>query len=189
MDLDAQYGDCRRFARTASDAELSVMPRSLQLLDKNTAPSLKNYFDSAKELLLTQVIHQTTPILWLVDELGAVRFALEEVVNRDTGHLHYVLPRNGPSLRPNEIRLGHPALLDPVLSGQTKAARIAGEIIYDPVPQSPHPWVITNNSGRFGKRPHLSRAHLENVKNLFASYEIALRSFFIYTPEELGVSL
>lgn len=188
MDLDALYGSCLPYQRDASEAELGVMPRSLQILDAQSAPALKGYLESTGELLLPQVVHWTTPILWLIDKKGDIRFAMEEVVARDTGALTFVLPRNGPPLRETDVRLGHPALLEPVNAGETKSARIGGEIIYDPVRQSKDAWVLTNNSGRFGKRPHITRAHLENAKNAFMGFGISLRTFFIYTSERSGES-
>ncbi|WP_158665244.1 hypothetical protein [Ensifer adhaerens] len=160
----------------------------MQLLNNTTALFLKNYMETTNGLRLPEVVHSTTPILWLVDKDGLIRFAMEEVVSNDTGALNYILPRNGPALRDNEVRLGHPALLDPVKPGDTKAARIGGEIIYDPSPNSNIPWVLTNASGRFGKRPHITRAHLENVKEVFAQFGIPLRAFFVHTPARRGES-
>lgn len=186
MDLDEEYGPCLPFERSASEAEMSVMPRSVQILDDTTAPSLKAYLESATDLRVPQVLHATTPLLWLIDVDGKLRFALEEVLSRDTGQVSYILPRNGPPMRETDVRLGHPALLEPVDPGQMKSARIGGEIFYDPVATSPNAWVLTNNSGRFGKRPHLTRQHLENAKAAFARFDIYLRAFFIYTPPRNG---
>jgi hypothetical protein len=181
MELDATYGECLPLQRSASEAEMSVMPRSLQILNEETAAGLKAYMESAHSLYLPRVMHATTPILWLVDDKGGIRFALEEVLARDTGSTTHILPRGGPPLRETDIRLGHPSLLDPVNPGATKSARIGGEIIYDPIPQSSDAWVLTNNSGRFGKRPHITRAHLDNVREAFKRFDISLRAYFIYS--------
>lgn len=186
MDLDALFGPCLPFERAATDAELGVSSRSLEILSRETAQALKLHLENADSLPLAQVIHSTAPILWLIDEAGQIRFAMEEVIERDTGALSYILPRSGPPLRDTEVRLGHPALLDPVRAGEKKSARIGGEIFFDPTPRSDISWVLTNNSGRFGKRPHIRREHLENANNAFKEYGISLREFFIYTPERRG---
>ncbi|QWY83089.1 hypothetical protein [Rhizobium phage RHph_X66] len=181
MTLDERFGPCLPFQRQASAWELSTQPRSLQILSEETAPALKLLIDTAPSLPLVEVVHATAPILWLVDQQGNVRFSMEEVMNRDTGALHFILPRNGPPLRPTEERLGHPALLEPGNAG-TKMARIGGELFYDPF-RGRAPWVLSNASGRYGKRPHITSEHLENVNAIFAHFGISLRTFFIYTPE------
>ncbi|MFF0948378.1 hypothetical protein ACFYE9_12095 [Rhizobium leguminosarum] len=182
MNLDDEYGLCLKYQRTATPEELGAMPRSLQILNDVTAPALKTYLESAGTLTIPAVLHATTPILWLIDKDGNLRFALEEVLNRYTGAVTYILPRSGPKLGEMDVRLGHPALLEPV-DDDEKAARIGGELFYDPVPTSEHAWVLTNNSGRFGKRPHITRQHLNNVKGFFARFGIHMRTFFIYTPD------
>ncbi|MBX4919989.1 hypothetical protein HJA76_09735 [Rhizobium bangladeshense] len=180
MNLDEKFGQCLPFQRDASEAELAWQPRSLQVLSNETAPALKTLIDATVAQPLTQVVHATTPILWLVDREGNVRFAMEEVLNRETGSLNFVLPKNSPPLRETEVRLGHPALLDPGIP-ETKMARIGGELNYDPF-EGKRPWVLTNNSGRYGKRPHITDEHLENVNDIFAGFGISLRTFFLYTP-------
>ncbi|WP_158775601.1 hypothetical protein [Rhizobium sp. H4] len=182
MDLDERYGECLQFQRDASPVELSAMPRSLQVLTEETAPALKSLIDAASSQPLAEVVYATSPILWLVDEAGNIRFAMEEVLNRETGNLHFILPRNGPPLRPFEARLGHPSLLEPG-NPETKVARIGGELFYAPI-RGRSPWVLSNNSGRYGKRPHIRREHLENVNEVFAGFGISLRTFFVYTPDE-----
>ncbi|SCX31688.1 hypothetical protein [Agrobacterium rosae] len=189
MDFDERFGKCLPYERTASPAEEELTSKSMQTLSGVTAPALKNYLETAPTLTLTGVLHETTPILWLVDGDGQIRFALEEVVDLATQNLTYVLPRNGPSMRASEDRLGHPGLLDKPDDGSKKAARIGGEILYNPSRRSATlPWVITNNSGRFGKRPHINEGHLENVVSAFAEHHILLRSFFIYTPGHAGAA-
>nr|AOO94063.1 hypothetical protein [Rhizobium leguminosarum bv. trifolii] len=180
MTLDERFGPCLPFQRQASAWELNTQPRSLQILSEETAPALKLLIDAAPRLPLVEVVHATAPILWLVDRDGNVRFSMEEVIDRDTRSLHFVLPRNGPPLRSTEERLGHPALLD-LGAAVTKAARIGGELIYDPF-RDRAPWVLSNSSGRYGKRPHITGEHLENVNAIFAEFGISLHTFFIYTP-------
>lgn len=182
-DLDNEYGPCLPYQRTASDAELAVHPRSLQILNEETAPYLKSYMETSAGLLLPQVFHATTPILWIIDFHGMLRFAFEEVLDGNTGAVTHILPRNGPPMRPTDVRLGHPALLDPVDPPAIKSARIGGEIFFDPVPQSERQWVISNNSGRFGKRPHIRREHLANANRIFERHGIIFREFFVFTPQ------
>jgi len=178
-DLDDLYGPCLPLQRGASEAELGVLSQSMDVIDDRTGAALKTYMDAAAILKFPRIFHRTTPILWLIDRDGNARIALEEVVNRDTGTLTYILPRNAPTMRQCDIRLGHPALLKPVNDGEQKSARIAGEIFYDPAENSELPWVISNNSGRFGKRPHLHRRHLTEANALFAKYGIMMREFFV----------
>ncbi|MBZ5760299.1 hypothetical protein LAV84_07020 [Rhizobium sp. VS19-DR104.2] len=177
-DLDGLYAPCLPFHGSASEQELSVRHRSLVILDQVTAPVLKAYLESASTLGIIGVIHKATPLLWVIGEHGELRFALEEVVNINTGEVNFALPRNGPPLRVGEVRLGHPALLDPIPYPGKKAARIGGEIFYDPV-EGRADWVLSNNSGRFGKRPHINRGHLENVRSLFLKSGIEIRCHFV----------
>ncbi|MDH6269169.1 hypothetical protein M2360_004595 [Rhizobium sp. SG_E_25_P2] len=178
MDLDERFGQCRPAARPVAEVEQHIQPRSLQRL-ADVAAVLKTYLECAGDLAIPAVFHETAPILWLVDEDGAIRIAMEEVVLRDTGALRYILPRNGPPMEAHHVRLGHPALLDPVEPGMVKEARIGGELFYDPVRYSPVSWVISNNSGRYGKREGITRSHINNVRDVFASYDIQVRPFFI----------
>lgn len=178
-ELSELYGPCLPLQRGASAVELGVLSQSMDILDDRTGTALKAYMDAASILKFPRILHKTTPILWLVGEDGCVRIALEEVVHRDTGTLTYILPRSAPTMRPCDIRLGHPALLSPVKDGEQKSARIGGEIFYDPVENGELPWVISNNSGRFGKRPHIGRKHLAAANALFANYGIMMREFFV----------
>lgn len=179
MDLDAKFGECRAPQRPVSNAELFYQPSSLQILSAANRSALVAYMESADTLKLPRVVHATAPVLWLVDIDGNVRFAMEEVINL-AGDVIYVLPKNGPPMRPDENRIGHPGLLDPAISAEDKTARIGGEILYDPIDGFEPNWVLTNNSGRYGKSPETTVAQLEAASLLFAQFGVFLRTFFYY---------
>lgn len=185
MDLDKEYGPALRYQGTVTSAELSCTPMSLQKLSE-AAEALKSYIENAEQLLLTSVIHSTAPILWLIDAEGELRFAVEEVLDGVDGATTYILPRRGPPMRAGDVRLGHPALLEQG-DEASKVARIGGEIRFDPKRNEDRHWVMTNNSGRFGKRAHTKPEHLENANGLFADVGISFRTFFIYSTANAGV--
>ena len=187
MDLDELYGPCLTPAKNVAWIEQHHESQSLTILDSGTAPALKAYLESTQQMNLASVMHMTTPILWLMDEDGQIRFGLEEVFNVDSGKITFVLPRNSPPLRAGEARLGHPALLEPGPT-ESKLARIGGEIIYDPDLGAEQSWVLTNNSGRYGKRPHIEERNLENVQKQFAEFGISLTRYFYYTPGDVGAA-
>lgn len=124
---------------------------------------------------MAELLFREMPILWLVDEAGAIVFALEEVVSVDTGSVQYPRFRK---LRVNDPygKLGHPALV-----GSPFRARIGGELFYDPGPGFAC-WVLTNRSGRYGINLGRTPRQLENVATVFQAHGIQARPYFI--PQE-----
>ncbi|MGV1990048.1 hypothetical protein ACQZ5N_25855 [Agrobacterium sp. 22-221-1] len=172
MSLTVQFGACSPAARPISDAERSFKPASLQKLDSLTAPHLKSYIDSAAGLLATQVVGCHCAMLWVVDEHGDIHFALEELVDENTGVSVAVKPRADLGPIEGTIKLGHPALI----SHPSKNARIGGEILYDRVAKV---WEINNRSGRYGIRRQANPSHLvEAAKKFNALCGIVLKPVF-----------
>lgn len=107
-------------------------------------------------------------ILWVVGQEGDIIVAIEEFVRQIGKSAEFrILPRGAFELRGG--KLGHAALLD----GE-KRGRIGGEIVHD----EEEGWVINNQSGRYGRRPHLTEANLAAVADRFLLAGIKLKPFF-----------
>ncbi|NKM55864.1 hypothetical protein GFL21_15235 [Rhizobium anhuiense] len=170
MSLDDLYGPMAEPGRETADVEKKYNPLSLDELSDSTAPLLKQYMDSAVQgLKMPQVIHDSHVILWLISEDEKILFALEEVIDGETGDFFATRSRNDRLKIPaDKTRIGHPSLL-PI--GQDKRARIGGEIVYDPEGDC---WVINNSSGRYGYRSHQTKLNLDAAAGLFAKHGINL---------------
>jgi hypothetical protein len=153
--------------------ERAFIPNSLAKLDAISAASLRQAMrDISLGWKLGKVLTYDTLIIWLVDEVGDIWFAVEELVVDElaTGrpkHQRLKLTTNMP-------KLGHPAL------NNCAKARIAGEIYFDS-DDSPVAWVINNNSGRYGRHPSRVPEHLNNAANEFKRYDIDLIPFFLWS--------
>nr|WP_316655402.1 hypothetical protein [uncultured Gellertiella sp.] len=178
--LDDIYGRPTKPLAAVTESEQRYQPRSLNSLDAASAASLKAYMDSHLVTRLSSVVHETSPILWVMNEAGAIMFAHEEVVEKTSGKLRYLLPHSYVKMQAGEEKLGHPAVLG-YRDGYV-TARIAGEITFDPGHED-GPWVISNRSGRFGIRRGIGEAQLRNVAKLFSAYQIRLGVYHI-TPRE-----
>lgn len=167
MDLDQLYGHSFVPEKDVSAAEKAFTPQSRDKLTEKSASLLRAHMETTTSgLLLSQVVHGCSPILWLMDRGGQIWFALEEVVSVDRGKTACAYPRSGLrfKLPDTHTRLGHPSLLD-----GDKTARIAGEIIFDPLFGN-HGWVISNSSGRYGIVKHRQRTHLDHVNREFSKF-------------------
>jgi len=158
-----------------SGGERTFVPKSLQRLDQETAAFLRAIMETAEQGSRVAVtIFSEMPILWAIDNDGEIWFALEEVVDPQTGKSLYPLVRNqlvrALIEQHNLVRLGHPALL------RGEHGRIAGDILYDD--EAPG-WFISNNSGRYGRRLGRSEEQLENVRLKFEEHSIHLKKQFI----------
>lgn len=172
MSLDQLYGPATEPGRPISDAERVFSPASLDKLCNETAQKLQSYLRLSEGLKIPQVVHRSATVLWIVDTVGDIYFALEEMADRETGMSEYVRPRSDFTPATHHIKLGHPALLPP---GSSKAARIGGEILWDQVEGEENPWVINRYSGRYGTRPHQERKHLEAVATKFKEFGLYFR--------------
>jgi hypothetical protein len=122
-------------------------------------------------------VHFSAPILWVVDADGELWFSIEEVVRIETGK--FVMPLlKQTSVGEGLAKLSHPALLGGA------EGRIGGEIIFDFRASVPC-WYLTNDSGRYGRRPGRKEEHLNNVARLLKSFGMRLRTSFL-EPEVRG---
>ena len=167
MSLDELFGPNAPAQGRISNAEKLYRPKSLQALDEKSASFLKGYMESVTGLLLPVVVHSHCVILWLVDQAGTILFALEELVEEQTGELVAVRPRGNWGNIAGTIKLGHPSLLD----AEDKHARIGGEISFN---RTTSQWEITNRSGRYGTRSHQTLHHLQAATEKFKLYGIEL---------------
>jgi hypothetical protein len=144
--------------------ERDFAPDSLTKLDSVSGESLKQIMrEISSDWKLGKVLTYDTIIIWLVDKIGDVWFALEELVFNDmpTGRpKHQSLP-----LTTNLPKLGHPALIN------CARARIAGEIYYDTGAVLPL-WRINNQSRRYGRHSSRIPLHLSNVSDQFRAYGV-----------------
>lgn len=171
--LDIAFGPAFR-PNDVSELEFTTRPLSLQKLNAETAASLEAYMSCAAELRVPRVIHEVSPILWIVDEVGDLWFSLEEVINR--ADRRYVYPlRRGFALPREHAKLGHPSLIEGA------RARIGGELLFDEDAEG-GPWVITNKSGRYGFGPDRTESHLRKVVEVFRRHNIRVGSIYINPP-------
>jgi hypothetical protein len=91
-DLSAIFGELLE-PPYFDDLERDVRPRSLQLLNDETAKWLKAFMEATeKGLGVTRYVYCELPILWVVDSAGQILLSVEEVV--ETEHPHeFVRPR------------------------------------------------------------------------------------------------
>ncbi len=168
FDLDQHYGVAVH-PHMLGPLEAELKPRSLLRLDAASAKHLGTLMRLAFDLVLASCVFCETPILWVIDEVGQVWFALEEIVDIETREFLY--PRF-KRFRHKISKLGHPALIE---GGR---GRIGGELIFDDV-GNPPAWYISNGSGRYGLTPGRTARHLEEAALLFIEYGLDLRSDFI----------
>jgi hypothetical protein len=170
MELDELYGPCRPAGAAIHEAELRLQPLSLTTLSEKTAHILHELLAFRDRNKLGRSAVQAMPILWIVLRDGGTRFAVEEVWDVQTGQFIHSLPKGRLGLPDGRAKLGHPALLD-----DDKAARMGGEILFDTGVAT---WVITNSSGRYGRREWQTPAHLEAVAGIFRNLGIYLEPVF-----------
>jgi hypothetical protein len=174
--LDAKFGvllSPQRAGAAPSNVyqwERDFAPASLALLDTDPAASLKKLMlDISNGWKLGKVIVHDLLIIWLVDAVGGIWFALEELVCDGIGTER---PRHQTlGITSTQAKLGHPALIN------CSAARIAGEIYFDYGASDPS-WIINNKSGRYGRDTSRTKAHLESVVLVFDGYGIKLSPDF-----------
>src|SRR4051812_45589969 len=108
--LDEQFGPAIN-PKYLYDCEMpDRAPSSLSKLDVPSARSLKRHMDEiAAGWRLGRVLHYDILVIWLVDEAGDVRFAIEELVWKG-------IPTGRPKFRNLGLtermpKLGHPCLV------------------------------------------------------------------------------
>lgn len=115
--------------------------------------------------LSTRVLSNSVSFLWVIDETGMIRIGLEEYLDLQSSEPVSIRPDGLPhsvTFRTNgrtAERIGHPAL------SPTRRARIGGELYFD---TRDGEWVLSNGSGRFGRRATSSSLQLDNARRAFA---------------------
>lgn len=81
IDLDLSYGKAI-IPKEIEGYEQDETPVTVENLDSNNAPKLLEYMSTSNNgLKLTKLISEQLPILWVIDEHGDLRFAIEEYLN------------------------------------------------------------------------------------------------------------
>lgn len=168
--IDARFGDCKEPGRVGQ-YEVSRAPASLFQFDETTAGKLKAIAATLDaEFKISHCLYTDFTVIWLIDDAGALLIALDEVVADDERRT-YPLPRvMSTDTRMRERKLGHPSLV------QGKAARIGGELNYEPEEKL---WYLTNMSGRYGLGCGRTPGQLGEVAKLFEARDFPVRQRFI----------
>ena len=170
--LDEFFGRALPPSLCPNNSEERYTPKSLEKLDANSGRKLRSLLHEIENgVNLSKFTFHSLSILWVLDELGDIYFAVEEVVD-SRGENRFPKPYNLNDLPRGREKLGHPSLI------KCEKARIAGEIKYDMGADSPT-WNIDNNSGRYGLRKETEKTHLDNVSKEFAKHGILLEAWFI----------
>lgn len=177
-ELSSRFGKLEKPHPEFSELEGIVKPKSLHVLDDESAEWLRSLMDVTTQGLGTsRFVYSALPILWLIDRDGVLRFAVEEVVKVD--NKEFVYARTTPKSYPIKVeipsgceRIGHPSLVGGA------AARIGGEIRFD-IRATPPKWIIDNSSGRYGFQSDRTKKHLLEVVQLFQYFNIELAPLFL----------
>lgn len=173
MDLDKIYGPCREPGSAIQPHELRVRPLTRMELTADTGPVIARYLDRSPGLL-TSIFCTAYHLLWVMDDHPRVFIAVEELLDATDKHIG-ALPLAEQARPSGVIKLGHPSLVD----GDTRNARIGGEIIYDPDWEEGPDWVLTNKSGRYGLRKWQTEGNLREVHGFFEAKGLYLGLRFI----------
>lgn len=172
MDLNLEFGELiepqtRGIRPAVSGCERIHFPRSRYKLDNASVDRLKSVMEEVERgWWIGRVLFYDVLIIWVIDEVGDLWFAIEELVLRGlpTGH-----PRH-PNLILREEdadKLGHPSLIN------CRKGRIGGQIYFDTNNAAPR-WIIDPYSGRYGLHPTRTRAHLVNAAKKFSDLGVTL---------------
>jgi hypothetical protein len=158
MDLNARYGFAvPPQAHGLRPGEDMLAPKSLITLEASTGVPQKVPFMTAVQegCLLAGLLDDSITILWIMDQAGSLRIAIEEAYFDGTDRIPLVNALKPMLQKSGWNKLGHPALLD-----EEKLGRIAGEITFLPQENARE---INNLSGRYGLGLDRKATHLENV--------------------------
>lgn len=171
MDLDEKWGPAFAPGKLSAAEEL-YQPRSLMLLSQHHQ-ELRAYLELAESgFTFPQVVHQAAIILWVLDEIGEIRLAIEEQVSEAGRHSILLRDISGSF---SHAKLGHPSLLE---HGSERLARCGGEITWDGRLKGKPNWVISNRSGRYGMRDYQIKT-LPTVVEAFSNHNIMLTGWFV----------
>ena len=187
--LDQIFGFCvdpNQNVTGVTDWERKHHQLSRNCLDHKSAAALNRFMNLAEgdRLLASMWPVVELTIIWLVDQGGAIYFAIEEVVKPDdvlarvypaedydgNENVHRYPLQKSLTLWPGHDgrKLGHPALV------HGSPARIGGEIFFD-AGEGAGEWLIWNKSGRFGSNLGRNLEQLTNVAKQFGNYGVKLR--------------
>ena len=154
--------------------EIEYFPESRIELRSETSAAIGRLFamEEAK-LKVADLLFRETCLLWIVDSVGRIWIALEELIHKDYPKVAR-MPRVRSFPRVKGFpKLGHPSLLE----GSRKSGRIAGEIVYDR--GLAQPWCLTNSSGRYGLNCGRTEDQLRSVQLRFQSLGFRLGMAFV----------
>jgi hypothetical protein len=176
MDIDAEFGAALIPSSGTRQGEESYHPRSLAVIslpsDEVALPDVVSYMAAVhRRCSITGYLCECATIIWLVDESGELRMAIEEAF-RDEPHFETIpIPRIDGKPPSGWRKLGHPSLVQK----PDKRARIAGEIRY-----FNNNWQLNNYSGRYGLSSYgRTRIHLENVAKRLRLYGLTIEVEFL----------
>lgn len=140
-------------------------PRSLSTLTDDTGRRLSAYCGVCGSPLFACAA-SAIAFLWVMDESGDIKLAVEEIAELPDGRELTGHPRrrNFPSHPSDEKKLGHPCLVD------EQPARIAGELFLDHADDGELVWFVNTNSGRYCRSRPPSGEQGKNVRDLFAKH-------------------
>lgn len=149
-------------------------PASLAVLrgtgEQNLA-LLGHLLSTASGCRATRYLCESATILWLIDDEGAFRIAIEEAQHPQDPDITIPILRHNKMGSQGWHKLGHPALLDRA----EKLARIGGELRF----RTAGYWEINNSSGRYGIRCGRTERQLENVADYLRSFGLKIDTDFI----------
>lgn len=175
MNLDELYGRLLPpvAPKVIETHELKFTPQSLFELTSTSVEELKAFAVAQQGDDLIALATRGFPILWIIGESDRVFLAFEEVIHSLDGAKLCCMPR-GVVPGPGKVKLGHPSLLQGGI-----AARIGGELFFDYGLETGPEWVLTNDSGRYGKRPHQTVAHLAAAARKFKQIGLSVSYYFV----------
>lgn len=167
--LDVQFGECKEPGQVGQ-YEARFVPSSCFHFNKSTAGRLRAIAATLDaELKISHCLYTDFTVIWLVNDVGALLIALDEVITDDEQHT-FPLPRAvGSDARFRERKLGHPSLV------HGNAARIGGELNYEAVAGL---WYLTNKSGRYGVNCGRTPLQLNEVAKIFEAQGFPVRQRF-----------
>ena len=158
QNLDIEFGELRAPEKIMA-WEKGRRPNSLCTVDANLLMTLSALRDCAQSQLLKSAA-QTQNYLWIMDDNGDIKIAIEEIAILDGKPDTRGFPRRRGYKHPSEDqKLGHPTLLD---GGD---ARIAGELALD-LDGNRLLWVLNANSGRYCKQKPPSKRQVDATAKL-----------------------
>ena len=151
--FDKTYGSCIPPSRMRPH-EHEQNPISLTELNEETGEALSKYMKAVADHSIGTMIHNIFGMLWLIDNDARIHFCVEEVRSLKSPSVATFFPRASIKLPRGYYKLGHPSLLPNCKKGDlaAKRARLAGDIVLDPLYEGKPTWLITRSSGRYGSR-------------------------------------